>query len=387
VTMPYAGLAGGTIVGLQQFVDQRAAFLNSNAELVAAGPAINWIEASASRPDPGQTVEITASVSPPAGGTVSAVDLYYRPTPASRYQRAAMPPIGGGQYRVQMPVAGTPGQRVGYYVRAAAGNSFASQSFLPQKTEWEPAHVQYAFGATGGMRITEWMYAGTSGEFVEFTNRSQAPIGMTGWSFDDDHADAGAFDLSALGVVLPGESVILTDRPAEAFRTAWGLGPTVKIVGDLGLVTGNNLGRNDQIHLFDSAGVLVDRLSYGDQMFPGTIQTQGVSGQTCSDSIGRDDASLWEASALGDRYNSFSAASGEVGTPGAYNSPACAGACYANCDGSTAAPVLNVADFTCFLQRYAAGDSYANCDQSTAIPVLNVADFTCFLQRYAAGCP
>ena len=61
--------------------------------------------------------------------------------------------------------------------------------------------------------------------------------------------------------------------------------------------------------------------------------------------------------------------------------------CYANCDSSTTAPVLNVADFTCFLQRYAAGDSYANCDASTTPPVLNVADFTCFLQRYAAGCP
>jgi hypothetical protein len=64
-----------------------------------------------------------------------------------------------------------------------------------------------------------------------------------------------------------------------------------------------------------------------------------------------------------------------------------AGACYANCDGSTAAPVLNVLDFTCFLQRFAAADPYANCDQSTAAPMLNVADFTCFLQKFAAGCP
>ncbi len=61
-------------------------------------------------------------------------------------------------------------------------------------------------------------------------------------------------------------------------------------------------------------------------------------------------------------------------------------ACYANCDNSTTAPVLNVADFTCFLQRFAAGESYANCDQSTTAPVLNVADFTCFLQSFAAGC-
>ena len=61
--------------------------------------------------------------------------------------------------------------------------------------------------------------------------------------------------------------------------------------------------------------------------------------------------------------------------------------CYANCDNSTAQPVLNVADFTCFLQRFAAGESYANCDQSTTQPALNVADFTCFLQRFAQGCP
>jgi aminopeptidase N len=61
--------------------------------------------------------------------------------------------------------------------------------------------------------------------------------------------------------------------------------------------------------------------------------------------------------------------------------------CYANCDGSTAAPVLNVADFTCFLSKFAAGDAYANCDGSTTAPVLNVADFSCFLSKFAAGCP
>ena len=61
-------------------------------------------------------------------------------------------------------------------------------------------------------------------------------------------------------------------------------------------------------------------------------------------------------------------------------------ACYANCDESTTAPVLNVNDFTCFLNRYAAGDSYANCDNSTIAPILNVNDFACFLNLYAQGC-
>jgi YVTN family beta-propeller protein len=61
-------------------------------------------------------------------------------------------------------------------------------------------------------------------------------------------------------------------------------------------------------------------------------------------------------------------------------------ACYANCDGSTIQPVLNVADFSCFLSKFAAGDPYANCDGSTIEPVLNVADFSCFLGKFATGC-
>jgi len=61
--------------------------------------------------------------------------------------------------------------------------------------------------------------------------------------------------------------------------------------------------------------------------------------------------------------------------------------CYANCDGSTIAPILNVVDFQCFLNRYAAGDPYANCDRSTVAPVLNVSDFQCFMNKYAQGCP
>jgi hypothetical protein len=61
--------------------------------------------------------------------------------------------------------------------------------------------------------------------------------------------------------------------------------------------------------------------------------------------------------------------------------------CYANCDGSTAAPVLNVNDFLCFQTRFAAGDTYANCDGSTNPPILNLNDLLCFQGRFAAGCP
>jgi hypothetical protein len=61
--------------------------------------------------------------------------------------------------------------------------------------------------------------------------------------------------------------------------------------------------------------------------------------------------------------------------------------CYANCDGSTVLPVLNVNDFVCFQQLFAAARIEANCDNSTVAPILNVNDYVCFQQRFAQGCP
>ena len=60
--------------------------------------------------------------------------------------------------------------------------------------------------------------------------------------------------------------------------------------------------------------------------------------------------------------------------------------CYANCDGSSVAPVLNVNDFVCFLAKFAEGGPDANCDGSTTPPILNVNDLLCFQARFAAGC-
>jgi immunoglobulin I-set domain protein len=61
--------------------------------------------------------------------------------------------------------------------------------------------------------------------------------------------------------------------------------------------------------------------------------------------------------------------------------------CYANCDGSTIAPVLNVNDFVCFLNRWHAQDLYADCDHSSSPPILSVLDFICFQTIYSHGCP
>jgi hypothetical protein len=97
----------------------------------------------------------------------------------------------------------------------------------------------------------------------------------------------------------------------------------VKIIGELGVTTGHNLARNDEINLYDPNDVLIDRLTYGDQTYPGTIRTQNISGQSCRESIGQDDVAAWEHSAVGDEYGSFTASTGETGSPGSYVAPSC----------------------------------------------------------------
>lgn len=172
-----------------------------------------------------------------------------------------------------------------------------------------------AGAAVADMRITEWMYSSAFvGEFVEFTNVGQAPVDLTGWSFDDDSATPGVFDLSGFGVVAPGESVVITEASAADFIADWSLSG----VQVLGGVT-NNLGRNDQVNLFDAGNQLVDRLTYGDEALPGTIRTQFVSGNPASPAaLGADDAAQWVLSTVGDSYGSYVSLAGDVGNPGLF---------------------------------------------------------------------
>jgi len=143
--------------------------------------------------------------------------------------------------------------------------------------------------ASAQMAITEWMYNNFP-EYVEFTNIGNTPIDMTGWSYDDDSRIPGVFDLSGFGVVAPGESVLITEGNAEAFRASWSLPASIKILGDYT----NNLGRNDEINLYDASSNLVDRLTYGDQDIPGSIRTQNRSGVPLNlGALGANDVLQW----------------------------------------------------------------------------------------------
>jgi predicted extracellular nuclease len=190
--------------------------------------------------------------------------------------------------------------------------------------------------AVPNVQITEYMYTGNGGEFIEFTNLGTTPVDFTGWSFDDNSRTPTSFSLSAFGVVAAGESVILTESTELDFRNAWTLLPaTTKVIGGLN----QNLGRADEINIYDNANTLVDRLTYDDQTIPGTIRTQGASGWTPVTNLAPQTINTtWRLSTVADAQNSYASTNGDIGNPGAYNAtpPTVAGVTIVQSGGSTA---------------------------------------------------
>jgi len=166
--------------------------------------------------------------------------------------------------------------------------------------------------AHADVAITEWMYSGGSGEFIEFTNLGASAVDFTGWSYDDDSRTPGVLDLSAFGLVAAGESVIITEIDAATFRLDWSLDASVRIID---LFT-NNIGRSDEINLFDGSGSLIDRLTYGDNSIGGP-RTQNASGNAMNfAALGANDVTQWTLSAVGDAEGSYVSLSGAIGNPG-----------------------------------------------------------------------
>lgn len=186
--------------------------------------------------------------------------------------------------------------------------------------------------ASASVYITEWMYGGANGEFIELTNTGTTAVDLSGWHFwDESNLPGGGVpatvDISSLGTVQPGKSVIITEATASAFRTAWGLDASVAILGS----NTQNLGRNDKIVIYDASNTVVDTLDFGDESTPGgTIRTQNRSGGPNSDAVlGTNNALNWSFVDLGtgDPHGAgfVTSTGGDKGNPGIYLVPEPAG--------------------------------------------------------------
>jgi len=172
----------------------------------------------------------------------------------------------------------------------------------------------HACSLGGRMRITEFMYQGTDGEFVEFTNVGDQPVDMSGWSYADSSRVPGHVALGAFGSVQPGESVILTEAAPAAFRTAWGLCSGVKVIGGN---TVDNLGRGDEINLYDAGSAQVDRLTYGDNVAGvGGPRTQNASAWPSAAALGQNQITGWTLATIGDAEGSRASTGADIASPG-----------------------------------------------------------------------
>ena len=169
-----------------------------------------------------------------------------------------------------------------------------------------------AIAINGALRITEFMYSGINGEFVEFTNIGGSDIDLTGWSWSDNVRTPGSHDLSSIGVIKAGQSVIATEASPSTFRTAWNLCSAIKIVGPYST---DNLGRADEINLYNGS-TLVDRLTYNDQLASNVPRTQNKSAWVSLAGLGNNLPAQWTLSAVSDGETSFTSTGADIASPG-----------------------------------------------------------------------
>lgn len=312
--------------GLRRFLDDRRAFLLAHPDIDEPVPSIAWLRHSPYRPQPGQTINVRTRVAAAPTASIGDVVLYYRHQPGRYFEEPMFDDglhgdgaAGDGIYGVDLPVTLGAGEFAEYYVSAASDAASGSgMRFLPKYAEGRPQDVRVGFGDSG-MRITEVLYSGGSGEFFELTNTTGAPIDLTGWSMDDSSDEPGVIDLSAAGTVAPGASIVVTEADAAAFSTAWGLTGTVVI----GMNADAKLGRNDVIHIYDASNALHERFSYGDERYPYSPRSKDESAWVCQTGIGLDDPYSWRSSQAGDAQSSTVSANGDTGSPGRHMVTSC----------------------------------------------------------------
>jgi methionine-rich copper-binding protein CopC len=132
--------------------------------------------------------------------------------------------------------------------------------------------------------ITEVNSNATGDDFFELYNYGSTTINLSGWGVDDDSAQFGeAIGLPANLTLGAGEKLVIAkatdDATLQAFKTAWGLDSSVKVIG-LNLP---GLGKDDAVVLFDSAGNVATAFSYKQTEVTasdGTVITHALSNGT-----------------------------------------------------------------------------------------------------------
>ncbi|MBB5040166.1 Ig-like domain-containing protein, partial [Prosthecobacter dejongeii] len=104
-------------------------------------------------------------------------------------------------------------------------------------------------------------------DYWELTNYGTSVLDLSGFTWDDEsrlYVEGQAWAFPNGTSIAAGESIIITTADPAAFRTWWGLEPTVQVIQTVGAP---GLGQNDGIALFDNTGRELFYFSYAAQSF------------------------------------------------------------------------------------------------------------------------
>lgn len=182
------------------------------------------------------------------------------------------------------------------------------------------AAVLLAAGATmaqAEVRITEFSpwSSGSSGspygaDWFELTNVGSSAVDISGWSMDDNSANAGVAFLTGIGQIGAGQSVIFLEGTGSAnasFISTW-FGANAPAGFAIGNYAGSGIGLStggDQVNIFNQLGVLQASVSFGDS----------TRGQTFDNAAGLNSTVVSQLSQVGIN-GAFMNSSGEIGSPG-----------------------------------------------------------------------
>ncbi len=257
---------------IKTFVASRRNNLLANTEVAQIGPTIASATMTSNAgiwasPVSNEVAHITANVSSTNG--IGSVWLYYAPTLNGNFNKVQMyddgqhndGAAGNGVFGANIPgyAAGT---GVRFYVEAIANNTAKSRSYLPAGAEHDVFlyAVQAAWAASLPIKINELVASNTSGvsdeagqkeDWIEFYNTTSAPIDMSNWVLTDNPLNVQKWHFP-IGTSIAANSYLKVWCDEDISQGALHTNFKLSIAGET-------------LRLINSAGQLVDTVSYGNQ--------------------------------------------------------------------------------------------------------------------------
>ena len=222
------------IIELKGHIQSRYDYLIAHAEVAQVGPTI-WSVSQPVPPVPGDSANITSTVSQNGTDVVNAVYLYYRQGSSGAYTDVEMlddglhadGAAGDGVFGESIP-GFLAGQKVRYYLEAISGNASATAVYNPHRAELDPYiyEVTTELAGSTSIVINEFMasndsaFADPQGEFddwIELRNLTNSVVDLSGLFLSDNAGNPRKWEFPAgTTIAASGYLIVWADEDGSA---------------------------------------------------------------------------------------------------------------------------------------------------------------------------